>query len=437
MRVQVFDALKIGGYDFCMGKKERPIHTVQHDGGCWPTQQQELLIQASVLRGKAAVDAWRQWKANVDWDQIDLGSRRLFPLAYRNLSTHGLKDPLMNIFGWVYRSTQSGNQGMFARMSDILNSFHHAGIPTLLLKGAALILLHYKDPGLRPMVDFDILVPTAKAAAAIKMLSELGWASTVTRLKGFSEIGSLTRLGWTPNIRPTEEFTQTYFSVRHAHEFVGPAGHVCDLHWHLFQGSANLDADHEFWQGAVGTTVGRVPTFALNPTDLLFHVCVHGAKWNSVPPLRWLADAATIMSTSEAEINWDRLIALARQHGQVLPLRHALAYLRRHLYLPVPSAVLKAFQDLPVSQIMRMEYRIRTRPPRLMDGFLEIYFLYKCYTRQDQPLGLFRALKGFPEFLQHVFGMERLCHLPLYVLFELVRRFREMTISFWNRAAKL
>ncbi len=181
-----------------MSNKERPIRTVQQEGGCWPTPLQELLLLASVLRGTASVETWRRWKAAVDLDRIDPGSRRLFPLAYRNLGAQGVKDPLMNIFGWFYRSTLSENQRMFAQIADLLDAFRCAGIETMLLKGAALILLHYKDPGLRPMVDFDILVPAAKAAAAIKTLSELGWTSTITRLKGFSEIKPLARLGWTP-----------------------------------------------------------------------------------------------------------------------------------------------------------------------------------------------------------------------------------------------
>jgi len=396
-----------------------------------------MLLQACVLRGDEAVDAWHQWKASVDLDRIDAGSRRLFPLAYGNLRAHGVKDPLMNIFGWMYRSTQSRNQKIFSRMSDVLGSFHRARIPTILLKGVALILMHYKDPGLRPMVDFDILVPTAKVPRSIEVLSQLGWTSTVTRLKGFSEMRSLARLGWTPKIRPLEEFTETYLSVRHAHEFVDPGGYVCDLHWRLFQGSADLDVDNEFWKDPVRTAVGSVPAFALNPTDLLFQVCVHGVKWNLVPPLRWLADAATIMNTSLAAIEWDRLIALAKRHGQVLPLRDSVVYLRRHLFFPVPAAVLKTLENLPVPRITRMEYRIRTRTPRVMDGLLEIYLLYKSHAKQHQASGLFRTLRGFPEFLQHVFGMERLRHLPLYVLFEFVRRLRDMTLSSWNRVAKL
>jgi hypothetical protein len=342
----------------------------------------------------------------------------------------------MNIFGWVYGSTQSGNRLLFARMSDLLHSFHLAGIKTLLLKGAALILLHYKDPGLRPMVDFDILVPTEKAAAAMKLLSELGWVSKVARPERFSATRSPAKSTWMPRMRPVEEFTSNYFSVRHAHEFLSPEGPICDLHWHLFQGSANPDADHEFWEGAVGTMIGQASTLALNPTDQLFHVCVHGVRWNFVPPLRWIADAATIMDTAESEINWNRLIALAQEHGQVVPLKNTLAYLRRQLHLPVPPTVMQAFQNLPVSHVMRLEYRIRTRPPSLMKGILEICFLYKHSARHSQPAGLFWKLKGFPEFLQHLFGLERLRQLPLYVVLDFIRRFRETAVSFWNRMAK-
>jgi hypothetical protein len=106
--------------------------------------------------------------------------------------------------------------------------------------------------------------------------------------------------------------------------------------------------------------------------------------------------------------------------------------LRRHLRFPVPPTVMQAFQSLPVSPIMRLEYRTRTRPPSLMKGILEICFLYNHYARHRQPVGLFWKLKGFPEFLQHLFGLERLCQLPLYVVLDFARRFRETAVSIWN-----
>jgi hypothetical protein len=322
-------------------------------------------------------------------------------------------------------------------MCEVLTSFHNTGIQTMILKGAALTLLHYRDFGLRPMVDFDVLVPTKKASAAIKRLSESGWTSTITPLKGFSEIKFLNKLGWTPKIRPIEEFTNAYFSVRHAHEFVDSEGHICDLHWRLLQGTTDENAHDEFWDAAVKTTVSHLSTRALNPTDQLFHVCVHGARWNFVPPLRWIPDAMLIMNTSQSEIDWNRLVALSKRHRQVLPIRDTLDYLRRHFSFPVPLSVLEELQNVSVSQITRMEHKVKTRSPRLMDGFLEVHFLCRSYARQVVGAGLFSKLAGFPKFLQNIFGMDQLRQLPLYVLFELVRRTGQLISSASNRSAKM
>ncbi|HYA13731.1 MAG TPA: hypothetical protein VEF33_05270, partial [Syntrophales bacterium] len=62
--------------------------------GCLPTAQQEALLRASLLQGEEALMAWDYWKSNTDMNRIDQGSYRLLPLLYRNLSLHGVKDPL-------------------------------------------------------------------------------------------------------------------------------------------------------------------------------------------------------------------------------------------------------------------------------------------------------------------------------------------------------
>jgi len=420
-----------------MNKEKRLSYKTTNCGGFWPNREQELLLRASLLQGPEVIESWYEWRSIVDLDHIDPGSIRLFPLLYHNLKSQGIEDPLMNIFEWVYRITMSKNQILFHKMSEVLTSFHNAGIQTMILKGTALTLLHYRDFGLRPMVDFDVLVPRKKASAAIKRLAESDWTSTITPLKGFSEIKFLNKLGWTPKIRPIEEFTNAYFSVRHAHEFVDPEGHICDLHWRLLQGTTDENADDEFWDGAVKTTVSRLSTRALNPTDLLFHVCVHGARWNFVPSLRWIPDAMLIMNTSQSEIDWNRLVTLSKRTGQVLPIRDTLDYLRHHFSFPVPPSVLEELQNVSVSQITRMEHKAKTRSPRLMDGFLEVHFLCRSYARQVRGAGLFSKLAGFPKFLQNIFGMDQLRQLPLYVLFELVRRTGQLIRSASNRSAKM
>jgi len=56
----------------------------------------------------------------------------------------------------------------------LLRAFDQAGVPVMLLKGAALNLSLYDRPDLRPMTDLDLLIHPADASAARKALHECG-----------------------------------------------------------------------------------------------------------------------------------------------------------------------------------------------------------------------------------------------------------------------
>jgi hypothetical protein len=188
-------------------------------GVCWPTPGQELLLRACLSAGNEASDAFLEWKGSADIDTVDPGSYRLFPLLYSNLKSNGIDDPLMNIFGWVYAKTASNNRTLYGRLSALLSELGRRGMPAILLKGSALALLYYGDPGLRPMMDADILVPTGRVREAIDIITGLGWRSSLTPLKGFSDKELLSRLGWTPAERSVRDYTDEYFSVRHGQDF--------------------------------------------------------------------------------------------------------------------------------------------------------------------------------------------------------------------------
>ena len=394
-------------------------------GGCWPTPAQELLLRASLLKGDGAVSAFSEWKATADINTVDPGSYRLFPLLYSNLKSNGIDDPLMNIFGWVYKKTASNNRTLYGRLSALLAELNARGMPAILHKGSALALLYYSDPGLRPMMDADILVPTGRVREAIDIITGLGWRSSLTPLKGFSDKELLSKLGWTPAERSVRDYTDEYFSVRHGQDFTNPAQFTIDLHWHLLHGYNRPDSDALFWEGARGISVEGAPALALDPADQLLQVCSHGVAWNTVPPIRWVADASAIVRKVSVEgegIDWERLINASLRHGKVLPVREALRYLSRYLDRPLPDAVLRRLESVPVSKTGRFEYRVRTRPPGVLDGLVELRFLWSSYSSENSGKNLFVKLYRFPKFLQHVFGMESAWHLVLYSGFELVRR---------------
>ena len=397
-------------------KRERFMNSTSYRGGFWPTQQQELLLRAALLQGNEATDAWYEWKSSVDVDRLDPGSLRLLPLLYWNLRTHGVKDSLTNRFKGVYRLTWYENQMLFHNMATLLRSFHNAGIQTMILKGAALTLLHYRDYGLRPLGDFDVLVHTEQASAAINLLS---------------------RLGWTPELRPLEAFTETYISVTKAYHFADPAGRVLDLHWHLLPECCYANADDDFWDGAILTKIHDVPTHALNPSDQLLHACVHGARWNPVPPFRWVADAMMIMNTSQPEIDWNRLIAHAQKRRLILPLGDTLSYLRDVLDAPIPPAVLQSLWNMPTSKIERIEYEARTRPSELVGPMRGLWFHYLRYSRLVSDGSLQHKLVGFPIVLQHIWGADHLWQVPFYAIFKGMRRIWKMTVWYRNRLARM
>jgi hypothetical protein len=48
------------------------------------------------------------------------------------------------------------------------------------------------------------------------------------------------------------------------------------------------------------------------------------------------------------------------------------------LGVAIPSHVLQELNNLPVSSLRKIEHRVRTRPPRVVDGFLEVYLVSLC-----------------------------------------------------------
>lgn len=357
---------------------------------CWPTHEQELLLRASLLQGDGAIAAWHEWKSVTNIDDLDPGSFRMLPQLYRNLREHGIKEPVMDRFKEVYRLTWSQNQLLFHHAATLLRSLHDADIRTMVLKGAALVLQYYRDYGLRPMVDFDILVPTEQAMVAMNVL-----------------VGR----SWKPRWRSLEDFTETSFSVWHAEEFKDATGRAVDLHWHMLLECCYPGADDDFWQNAVPIAVSDVATCAPSPTDHLLHMCTHGAKYRPVPQFRWIADAMAILSAPETEIDWARLVAQAEKRRLILPLRNALQYLRDLLDVPVPSAILAALHDAPVSTIERMEYQTVTHSFGRLGKLPTIWTRYARYSHGAKSGNLQPRLLGFLRYLQCFWNMEHWGHV--------------------------
>jgi putative nucleotidyltransferase-like protein len=370
----------------------------------WPTQSQETLLRAALLPGPAALAAWEAWKATNDFvgSHHDLGSFRLLPLVYKKLVALGADDPLLPRLKGIYRFSWCANQQLFHHAAALVQGLQEAGIRTLMLKGAALSMLHYRDRGVRPMSDVDVLVPVTEGARAIDCLRGMGWR--------------------TPHLVAED------FRYRHAAQLVNDDGLEFDLHWHAFYECLQEDADDDLWERAVPLPLLHVQTLGLDPSDAVLHAIVHGMRWDDVPTIRWIPDAMTILRSAGPLIDWDRVLDQAGRRRLILRFGTGLRYLCERFAAPVPDAVVARFRSLRPSYVERLEYRYLglalAAQERVVLGQYPFYFV--DYLRFAAGRNPFRKVLGFPEYLRYRFGLEGRSQLLGLVLRHAVRKTRKV-----------
>jgi len=300
------------------------------------TPVQLSLLRAGLLDAPMAAQALKDWfalrqeESACGLEGLDPGSRRLLPLVYLNLKA-SVPVGLRNEMRLIHHEYWAENQRHLYYLENLLGWFEKNNIPTLVLKGMALSLLHYRDMAARPMSDVDVLVPENRAQEAIARLQENGWAPFL----------------YDPNA------TKKSYFYRHTHAipFKRSDHSTLDLHWHVLSESTFRGADEPFWSGSVPLVVRSIHTLTLNPTDQLIHACVHGFRFNEIPSIRWVADAVAILRT--AAIDWTRLVDLAKHLQVTLPLAASLSFLRTTFPTPIPERVIDEMNAIRVDHAER------------------------------------------------------------------------------------
>jgi hypothetical protein len=210
--------------------------------------------------------------------------------------------------------------------------------------------------------------------------------------------------------------------IVHSTPFEDDGGRQVDLHWHLFWECFNASDDEDYWKDAVAIEIHGVQTLALSPTDQLLHTCWHGARWNEVPPIRWVADAMAILGASAEEINWPGLLNKAVRHRIVLPVRDSLDYLKKKFDAPVPDSLLESMAAVRVSKIERENYELILNPmaPPTTGKILRmLYYDYQWLSSSTS--SRIKAL-AFAKHLQAKWNMDHLWYVPFYMPMRMVRR---------------
>jgi hypothetical protein len=354
-----------------------------------------MLLRACLWEGQAALGAWAEWRhREPDLDTIEPGSYRLLPLLYRNLGPDQLvDDPDAARLKGVYRRSWAANQLGLRAGRRAIEALHAAGLEALVLKGAALLGSAYDDPGARPMGDVDLAVPPERIGEAVRLLGEAGFAAS-------------------------EDDPEGLLSVRHSLALHDADGQEVDLHRGMLW---RPGLDTEFWQGSIEANVGGVRVRILNPADQLLHVCAHGAAWSPVPPIRWAADAFKVIEAA-AEVDWERLLAMARRGRFTLPLADALACLAGDLKAAVPEGVLRQLSQAPASARERRAHEALAQPPSSRRSLAMLSWFWERHRAQAHLDGEKPRPAGFIRYMQGFWGLERPSQVPAHAVRRLLRR---------------
>jgi len=368
--------------------------------GCLPTPAQKLLLRAALSEGPEAVAAWEQWEREVGLDHPDGGSFRLLPLVYGNLSAQGYQGAQSSTLKGVHRQAWSRNQVLFHQVRPLLEEFHAAGTPILLLKGAALAFQVYPDAGCRPMRDVDVLVPASRARELWEKLESAGWRA----------------LYWRPR-----SLGESFFRFRHAMDFEAPEGGRIDLHWHALSLCCHSRADEMFWQDPLPLEFQGLPLQTCGPAAHLLNLCAHGIVWSETPPVRWIADAVLLLRRFPG-LDWDRLVRAASSLDIVPYLHRALAFLRSNLGAPIPAEVLSRLEGAAVSAAAAAEFARDSDPFAVRTAWQDLLSFYARWRRSLGGASPILNLAGFVRYLEHAFELDRAWALGRHLVRSAFRR---------------
>lgn len=353
-----------------------------HPTQLWPSPEQSLLLRAALLDGEAAILAFQTWRRGIDLDaEFERPVMRLLPLVYANLLRLGVDDPLMGRLKGVYRLAWCENQRLFHALRPLLAHLRAGGVELLLLKGVPLVLGYYASYALRPMADIDVAIRPEQLPLALRLIREQGWQ---------------------PDKEPNADdlrYWHTVFCAKGHHEF--------DLHYHLLRECVDPTADHAFWAGVEPLDFLGIETLQLDPARQLFHVILHGLRWNEETPIRWIPDALTIIRVRGGDIDWDGLLNFAAERGLGYRLALGLDYLARNFELELPPAIRARVAAA------RPTWRERIENTVVLNDYLGWYnhpvgkqwVIFANYCRCAGPVGPREFLVGYFHYLRYAWGL--------------------------------
>lgn len=268
---------------------------------------------------------------SVDWEAlIRISSMHgTIGLLYRNIVALGLEasvpEGIMSRMKETYFAIAAYGMRQLAEFRLFGEAMNEAGVAIMILKGAYLAESLYRDPGLRPLSDIDIIVHEEDWPRIYPVLKEEGFSSLEN--KDFEA--------------PPPKLAR--FDVQSHLQFAKDGGACLEFQFDLYTiGLGMVDIDG-VWRRAVDAEVNGVPVKVPGPEDNLLHMVVH-ANRHGCSRLKWLVDIAETLSNNMA-LDWNLIVEIARREKidacVYLTLKHVEEVFGERLVNPAAIIALK------------------------------------------------------------------------------------------------
>jgi hypothetical protein len=243
-------------------------------------------------------------------------------------------------------------------LGEVLARLNAVGVGSIVLKGPALAATVYAERALRPYLDLDLWCSEADWAAIHRELSALGFVALIQR-RPSPPPKVWGRMGYSHNVyyRSADDVAVEIHFAPWWHDLLPRLGAA-------------------IWDRSVAVPLAGQPTRILAPEDQLLQLAIHLHR-HGYARLIWFSDLAHLLLCYPS-LDWDVVIATARQEGFGLSVYASLRYLSDLLGIAAPAPALAALRPAsplrwlhqhywPLSQVLDPP----ARPP-VSFGFTEV-----------------------------------------------------------------
>jgi len=347
--------------------------------------EEELLVLAARLdlapRDKARIE--EILVKGPDWALVGEQSERLGVqgLLYRHLSRDGwvehVPEETIRSLKEYYAQVSLWNLRVHMLINSLLSSPAMSDMPLVLLKGAFLANWVYRDMGLRPMHDVDLLCRHEDLEILCARLAELGFSQEHAK--------SSVHAALSPWI------------YRHLPVFHHPSWTTVELHLHIFCGRLLLlDAMQPMegvWKRTKTVELLGHRLRSLAPEDLLLYLVLHLVEHFEVGAekvyLFWFCDIHEVIRLYADTFDWPLLLTRAGRLGAGEQMVSLLKLMREHWGTPVPESVLRGLGgDVPALCLTDMLRKVDNSGKQRSHLWHEFLIQMKCIVEIRGPLAL-------------------------------------------------